>query len=232
MLRILFVASLLAVPAGPALAQSTSSASATSGANSSAVNNAGATAGAISAGGTVSIVNGVPGDSTLRYKGAYTVNNTPDVYAPGLTAGLNTCAGSYSAGVAVAGFGLTGGGTTVDQGCERRNMATLLRQMGEGDAAREVLCEDDVVRGAFARVGRPCITDRVQVSAAVAQPATMALPPAPPPVVAMQPIVSRGDPGYGQQHGNSGAAVTGCTSRRAREPDMALAPLGSCREGP
>jgi len=218
MLRILVIASFLAVPAGQCLAQATSSANATGSANSSAVNNAGATAGAISAGGTVSIVNGAPGNSTLRYKGAYTVNNTPDVFAPGLTAGLNTCAGSYSAGVAVAGFGLTGGGTTVDQGCERRNMAALLGQMGEGDAAREVLCEDEVVRGAFARVGRPCISDRVQVSAAVAQPAAVAqtaavvLPPAPPPIVTMQPIVSRGDPGY--QPMSAGGTWDGAPARR------------------
>lgn len=198
MLRILVIASFLAVPAGPCLAQATSNASATGSANSSAVNNAGATAGAISAGGTVSIVNGAPGNSTLRYKGAYTVNNTPDVYAPGLTAGLNTCAGSYAAGVAVAGFGLTGGGTTVDEGCERRNMAALLGQMGEGDAAREVLCEDEVVRSAFARVGRPCISDRPKVATVSALPAAAALPPAPPAIVAMQPIVSRGDPGYGR----------------------------------
>jgi hypothetical protein len=196
MLRILFVASVLAVPAGPCLAQSTSSANATGSANSSAVNNAGATAGAISAGGTVSIVNGAPGNSTLRYKGAYTVNNTPDVVAPGLTAGLNTCAGSYAAGVAVAGFGLTGGGTTVDEGCERRNMAALLSQMGESDAAREVLCEDPVVRAAFARVGRPCITDRPKVAAAAA--AAPAPPAAPPRLATMQPIVSRGDPGFGR----------------------------------
>lgn len=192
MLRILFVASFLAIPAGPCLAQSTSSA--TSGATS----NAGATAGAISAGGTVSIVNGAPGDSTLRYRGGYTVHNTPDVVAPGLTSGLNTCAGSYAAGVAVAGFGLTGGGTTVDEGCERRNMAAVLQQMGEGDAAREVLCEDEVVRAAFARVGRPCISDRPKVAAAAALPVAAAMPPAPPPVVAMQPIVSRGDPGFGR----------------------------------
>lgn len=198
MLRILFVASLLAVPAGPCLAQSTSNANATGSADSSAVNNAGATAGAISAGGAVSIVNGAPGNSTLRYKGAYTVHNTPDVVAPGLTSGLNTCAGSYAAGVAVAGFGLTGGGTVVDEGCERRNMAAVLQQMGEADAAREVLCEDDVVRSAFARVGRPCIIDRPKVATTSAQPAAAALLPAPPRIVAMQPIISRGDPGYGR----------------------------------
>lgn len=201
MLRILVIASVLAIPAGPCLAQSTSNATATGSANSSAVNNAGATAGAISAGGTVSIVNGAPGDSSLRYRGSYTVHNTPDIVAPGLTAGLNTCAGSYAAGVAVAGFGITGGGTTVDAGCERRNMAALLGQMGEGDAAREVLCDDDVVRSAFARVGRPCIVDRpkvatVSASPVAAQPAVAALPPAPPRIVAMQPIVSKGDPGY------------------------------------
>lgn len=194
MLRILVIASVLAIPAGPCLAQSTSTA--TGSANSSAVNNAGATAGAISAGGTVSIVNGAPGDSSLRYRGSYTVHNTPDIIAPGLTAGLNTCAGSYAAGVAVAGFGLTGGGTTVDEGCERRNMAALLGQMGEGDAAREVLCEDTVVRGAFARVGRPCIVDRPKVPAVAVLPAAAALPAAPPRMIAMQPIVSRGDPGY------------------------------------
>ncbi len=201
MLRILVIASVLAIPAGPCLAQSTSTATGSANSSASAVNNAGATAGAISAGGTVSIVNGAPGDSSLRYKGSYTVHNTPDIVAPGLTAGLNTCAGSYAAGLAVAGFGLTGGGTTVDEGCERRNMAALLGQMGEGDAAREVLCEDEVVRSAFARVGRPCIVDRPKIQAAAvlptaALPAVAALPPPPPRIVAMQPVVSQGDPGY------------------------------------
>ena len=192
MLRIVLLVSLLAVPATPCLAAATSNANASSGASSSAVNNAGAAAGAISAGGTVSIINGAPGNSTSRYKGTYTVNNTPDVVPPGLTAGLNACAGSFAAGVAVAGFGLSGGGTTIDEGCERRNMAALLQQMGEADAAREVLCGDSVVRGAFARVGRPCISDRPKAPAAFAPGAAAAASPA----VAMRPIVSRGDPGY------------------------------------
>lgn len=193
MLRTAFVALLFAIPT-PSLADSTASATGSGTATSSAVNSAGA----ISAGGTVNISNGSQGDRTIRYRGGYTVNNTPDVMAPGLTAGLNTCAGSYAAGVAVAGFGLTGGGTTVDAGCERRNMAALLQQMGEADAAREVLCEDTVVRAAFARVGRPCITDRPaapQVSAAPPVPVEPA-PVVRPQAIAMQPVVSKGDPGY------------------------------------
>ncbi|MGH7120985.1 MAG: hypothetical protein ACREFP_18690 [Acetobacteraceae bacterium] len=99
------------------------------------------------------------GDPTLNdnvsYGGAYTIHNTPDVIPPSW-GGQNTCAVGASGGVAVAGFGVSFGGMWSDSGCERRNSAVVLYQMGEHKAAVALMCQDRHVAEAMQAAGDPC----------------------------------------------------------------------------
>jgi hypothetical protein len=91
-----------------------------------------------------------------------TIKNVPNVYAPGLAAaGSEVCLGSLSAGGAAAGFGLTVGGTMVDQECQLRMNARTLATLGYAVAAREEMCVDPQVRTAMLAAGTPCAADRV-----------------------------------------------------------------------
>ncbi len=90
-----------------------------------------------------------------------TIKNVPNVYAPALAAaGSEVCLGSASAGGAGAGFGLTIGGTIVDQECQLRMNARTLATLGYAAAAREEMCVDSQVRAAMAAAGTPCAADR------------------------------------------------------------------------
>lgn len=110
----------------------------------------------------------------------YTIRNTPDVYAPGISGGTNPCTNSLSGGGAVAGFGLSLGGSWSDQDCERRNLSALLHNQGQTELAQEVLCETTAVRQARMRIGQPCAADRQapQVAQAPVIPATQRVRPA------------------------------------------------------
>jgi hypothetical protein len=90
-----------------------------------------------------------------------TIKNVPNVYAPALAAaGSEVCLGSMSAGGAAAGFGLTVGGTLVDQECQLRMNARTLATLGYNVAAREEMCIDPQVRAAILAAGTPCAADR------------------------------------------------------------------------
>jgi hypothetical protein len=90
-----------------------------------------------------------------------TINNVPNVYAPALAAaGSEVCLGSMSAGGSAAGFGLTVGGTLVDQECQLRMNARTLATLGYTAAAREEMCVDLQVRAAMLAAGTPCAADR------------------------------------------------------------------------
>ncbi len=133
-----------------------------------------------------------------------TIKNVPNVYAPALAAaGSEVCLGSLSAGGAAAGFGLTVGGTLVDQECQLRMNARTLATLGYNVAAREEMCIDPQVRAAMLAAGTPCAADRgappqaraeygaavpqtavapaVEVSTVAAAPATQASAAAPAP---------------------------------------------------
>jgi len=69
---------------------------------------------------------------------------------------MNPCAMSSSAGAAITGFGVSVGSSWTDEGCELRNLAGMLSQMGYADASRELLCQDERVAAAFSTVGTPC----------------------------------------------------------------------------
>jgi hypothetical protein len=90
-----------------------------------------------------------------------TIKNVPNVYAPALAAaGSEVCLGSMSAGGSAAGFGLTVGGTLVDQECQLRMNARTLATLGYNVAAREEMCIDPQVRAAMLAAGTPCAADR------------------------------------------------------------------------
>ena len=105
-----------------------------------------------------------------------TVRNTPDAVGPGLFAGTNPCAVGVSGGIGLPGFGIGGGATFSDSGCERRNLAGALYTMGLGAAAQELLCENEEVRTAFRRIRQPCAVDLPNGLVAGAAP----MPPAAP----------------------------------------------------
>jgi hypothetical protein len=89
-----------------------------------------------------------------------TIYNVPNVYAPGLAAaGAEVCLGSVSAGGAGAGFGVSIGGTYVDQECQLRLNARTLATLGYTVAAREEMCIDSGVRAAMLAAGSPCAAD-------------------------------------------------------------------------
>lgn len=113
--------------------------------------------------------NGGGGGQTSGVGGTYTVRNTPDVSAPWI-AGGNPCSVGVSGGLALPGFGIVGGGSWGDKECERRQSAALLHNMGERNAAIEVMCGNGEVQAAMARVGQPCVKDRPTVATQVAAP--------------------------------------------------------------
>ncbi|HUN38701.1 MAG TPA: hypothetical protein VMU81_00275 [Acetobacteraceae bacterium] len=111
---------------------------------------------------------GTSGDPAVSYSGSYTVHNTPEVIPPNVMGG-NTCAVGAAGGLALAGFGIAGGGTWADRACERRQQAALLFNIGEPEAAIELMCQSDDVRAAMKTAGKPC---RADIAAAIAVPAT------------------------------------------------------------
>jgi len=79
----------------------------------------------------------------------------PQVIAPALSTTLTeTCLGSATGGLAVSGFGLTGGKTFVDQDCVARLNAREMRAIGQLDVAMEILCSRPTVFTAMARVAK------------------------------------------------------------------------------
>lgn len=106
---------------------------------------------------------------SINYSGGYSVRNVPEVIAPNVVGG-NPCAIGASGGLAVSGFGISGGATWADKQCERRQQAALLFNIGKQRAAVELMCQDDNVRVALRVSGEPCTADQ-----AIAQkPATIA----------------------------------------------------------
>lgn len=140
-------ASATTVSAARSASQSRSSATATGGQS-----RANATGG--SASNAVTVNNG-GGGSGGRSNGG---SRTPDVLAPGIS-GANPC----GLGAGIGGSGPGAGGLLsfmwADSGCERREKARLLYNMGERTAAKEALCFDDEARRALFSSGNPCARD-------------------------------------------------------------------------
>lgn len=87
-----------------------------------------------------------------------TIHNTPDALAPAISGG-NPCTVGAALGGSVAGFGIAGGTSWADPGCERRQNAALLFNIGHQMAALAILCAtDDVIAGLHA-AGERCPQD-------------------------------------------------------------------------
>ena len=71
--------------------------------------------------------------------GTTAVKTVPDVYAPAL-AGGNPCVVSVSAGAGWLGAGFSFGMGLQDEGCEVRQQAALLHNMGEASVALAHMC--------------------------------------------------------------------------------------------
>jgi len=107
----------------------------------------------------------------------HSVNNGADLskavgnpYAPALTTTLTeTCMGSTSVGGGFSGGSFSFGTTWRDHACVRRLDAREIHSYGDIQAAKEIMCDSDLVREAFKRVGRPCAEDG-GTYAAVSQP--------------------------------------------------------------
>lgn len=77
----------------------------------------------------------------LRYSGSYSVKNTPnppDV----ITNPTAPCRVAFSGSGSGAGFGIGIGGSVLDEGCNRRENARLLYNIGETSAAKLILCNE------------------------------------------------------------------------------------------
>lgn len=109
--------------------------------------------------------------SQVKYSGSYSISNVPGVVAPALTTTLTeTCMGSTSIGGAGVGFGVSFGTTWRDTACVRRLDARQLLALGHSDAATELMCDSEAVKGAFRRVGRPCAEEGYVVAKPVPTP--------------------------------------------------------------
>ncbi len=98
--------------------------------------------------------------------------------APALTTTLTeTCMGSSSVGGGFSGGSFSFGTTWRDTECVNRLNAREIKTFGDVQAAKEIMCSNDVVREAFKKVGRPCADDGGIYTVAQA-------PVAPAPVVA------------------------------------------------
>lgn len=80
--------------------------------------------------------------------------------APALTTTLTeTCMGSSSVGGGFSGGSFSFGTTWRDTECVNRLNAREIKTFGDVQAAKEIMCSNDVVREAFKKVGRPCADD-------------------------------------------------------------------------
>lgn len=82
------------------------------------------------------------GTQRLVSSGTTTVKTAPSMVAPGLAAaGLETCLGSASGTVSAIGFGIGGGSTYADEGCQARLDSRTLYAYGLKAAAVARLCQ-------------------------------------------------------------------------------------------
>jgi hypothetical protein len=81
-----------------------------------------------------------PGEITqsINYSGTQTIKNTPSVNGPPLTTSNDTCMGSTSGSINVAGFGFGGGSTWTDKNCTRLKNSRELWNMGMKAASDNV----------------------------------------------------------------------------------------------
>lgn len=100
-----------------------------------------------------------------------TLRTVPDAYAPTMNA-TAPCRISVSAGVAVIGIGVSGGGSVEDDPCNLRETARLLDGIGQRDAAARVMCNDRRAAEALGESICPSIGDRERSTSPLQSQAT------------------------------------------------------------
>lgn len=118
--------------------------------------NSGASAGASNQGNTQSLVYQTPSTIHQTIDGTQTIRNTPSVSGPMLTTSNDTCMGSTSGSVNIAGLGLGGGSTYVDENCKRLKNSRELWNMGMKAASLALMCNDPANREALEVTGFAC----------------------------------------------------------------------------
>lgn len=111
---------------------------------------------ATNAGNTQSINFNSPENSKVHYSGSQTVKNVPNVSASPITTSNDTCMGSATGGVAVAGVGLTIGKTYTDENCIMLKNSREMWNMGMHAAGLALMCTDANNRYALEATGYKC----------------------------------------------------------------------------
>jgi hypothetical protein len=94
--------------------------------------------------------------SRVEYSGTQTIKNTPSVSGPMLTTSNDTCMGSTSGSLNIAGLGLGGGSTWVDTNCKRLKNSRELWNMGMKAASLALMCNDKENMEALELTGFTC----------------------------------------------------------------------------
>ena len=95
-------------------------------------------------------------EAKVEYSGTQTLKNVPSVGGPPLTASNDTCMGSTSASVNVAGFGGSYGTTWTDENCVMLKNSREMWNMGMRAAGLARLCFDKNNRDSLAMTGYEC----------------------------------------------------------------------------
>lgn len=82
--------------------------------------------------------------------------NTASAYAGAANISMDSCATGVGAGGQAPAFGFSLNFARDDGACNRRKNAVLLNQFGFGDAAVQLLCQDEDIAKAMAATGKPC----------------------------------------------------------------------------
>lgn len=106
----------------------------------------------------------------VRYSGSQRVHNVPSVSGAPLTSSNDTCMGSSSGSVNIAGFGAGYGSTWTDKNCVMLKNSRELWNMGMRAASLTLMCNDPDNREALELTGYECAqTARDKKRAANAQ---------------------------------------------------------------
>ena len=81
-------------------------------------------------------------ESKTTYGGTYTVKSVPDAYAPSVYP-TAPCRISISGAGSGVGFGLSIGGSVLDEDCNRRELSRSFQNLGMNDDALAILCSHE-----------------------------------------------------------------------------------------
>jgi hypothetical protein len=129
------------------------------------------------------------GNTTTNIPTDTVVRAAPLLYVPSVSTG-NVCALGASAGASWIAAAVAFGASWESMQCERRQAAALLWNMGTPEskaAAKEVICNTQEIREAYARIGSPCAADMMRVAGVTPQQQAAPQGVLPPTPVAFDP---------------------------------------------